>query len=110
MSEESELRSRKQEDKPIATTPQILTRRKEDVSYFRKMGVWTLFSAFLLAACLSSGLSDDPEMRYSVLIDAGSAGTRIFVYSFQAPAPLESLSEVVSKKVNKGDQVLSYRL
>lgn len=42
------------------------------------------------------------DARYTVLIDAGSAGTRMFVYSYDEKSPWESLKEVVSQKHKTG--------
>jgi Golgi nucleoside diphosphatase len=40
--------------------------------------------------------------RYNVIIDAGSAGTRAFIYKYDADRPLETLTEYSSKKYHTG--------
>jgi Golgi nucleoside diphosphatase len=57
---------------------------------------WFLSVALLLRLVAAS------DVKYTVLIDAGSAGTRVFVYSFNQH-PLDSLAEVGSSKKNIGE-------
>ena len=50
------------------------------------------------------------NIGYAALIDAGSAGTRVYIYSFNKQFPLESLVEVSSKRIKLGKDTSSLAL
>lgn len=66
---------------------------------------------FHLAACLSllavvvpirGGQAGIAGLEHTIIIDAGSAGSRIHVFSWAAANAVDSLKEVCVKKVHPG--------
>jgi hypothetical protein len=41
--------------------------------------------------------------EYAVLMDAGSTGTRVYVYKWDSDQPLETIAEVDRKRTNPGN-------
>jgi len=64
----------------------------------------SLFVLLLILACflsLRAQKEDDGDRRYVVLLDAGSTGTRIYIYAYDPVAgPLQSVKEVAHLRKN----------
>ena len=69
---------------------------------FARMTLFGLFS-LLLVCVFFSGLcfknGDDSSFRFVCVIDAGSTGSRVYVYSYKENVPLASLREVGQKRI-----------
>ncbi len=59
---------------------------------------------FLLVAAGSA------KYQYQCIIDSGSTGSRIYIYRYQVEAPLQTIEEVCSKRVNPSISSFAYDL
>lgn len=58
-----------------------------------------LFLLFFSCKLFSNGTCD-PQEKHIIVLDAGSTGSRIYIYKYDSMLPLETISEVAHKRVN----------
>ena len=66
--------------------------------------MWSV-SYLLICLCLLHVAADvgiSSNLKYSVIIDAGSTGTRVYIYSFEKREPVVNITEVSNKKIGIG--------
>jgi Golgi nucleoside diphosphatase len=66
------------------------------------------FVALIAFNCLwwlNMGSEISSELGYSVIIDAGSTGTRVYIYSFNKHMPLDGITELSNKKIGIGKSI-----
>mmetsp|Transcript_10676 Transcript_10676/g.16173 ORF Transcript_10676/g.16173 Transcript_10676/m.16173 type:complete len:472 (-) Transcript_10676:11-1426(-) len=67
----------------------------------KHMSVSIICILYTLLLSISSiySTTDSTSLTYSVFIDAGSAGTRVYIYTYNIDSPLDTLTEISSKKI-----------